>query len=380
MEKLTFASIKKAFLKQYGAEKNKAISPFNIQNELMCLQQKKGQTIAEYVREAEILSELVPADMNDMLAMAFIRGLAELESRRRILYDLRDSPEFTFAKALHMVKAWYQEIGIPDPFNRFGTANFTQPTVAPMVSPIYAVLASGVVAVQGEASGTTGGTSQAKNPMQEAFNQMMLNFMGSMKADFQLTPHRTPGVISAVGGGVDGNGGTYRAGSAGGAPSGLICYNCQKAGHYASQCKSPSTRNTDNKGSKEMASGNVPIAKSVGVVEMSSNARANHNAVRNVETGQVNRVTEVVNEELSPVSCVKIISVAVVKNIVGAACYMLMRMPAVAAIFKKAMADKRVRVEDEDYEQPIPGPKQPRIERPATRSGGTTGPVNRPPP
>ena len=208
---------------------------------------------------------------------------------------------------------------------------------------------------------------------------MMLNFMGSMKADFQLTPHRTPGVISAVGGGVVGNGGTHRAGSAGGAPSGLICYNCQKAGHNASQCKSPSTRNTDNKGSKEMASGNVPIAKSVGVVEMSSDARANQNTVRNMETGQVNRVTEVVNEELSPVSCVKIVSVAADKDIVGAACSTLMRMPAVLAIFKKAMADKRVQVEDEDYEQPIRGPKQPRIERPVTWSGGTTGPVNRPP-
>ena len=106
VEKLTFASIKKAFPKRYGAEKNKAFSRFNIQNELMCLQQRKGQTIAGYVREAEVLSERVPANMNDMLAMAFIRGLADQESRWGISYDLRDSPEFTFAKALHMVKAW----------------------------------------------------------------------------------------------------------------------------------------------------------------------------------------------------------------------------------------------------------------------------------
>ena len=40
VEKLTFASIKKAIPKRYGAEKNKAISRFNIQNELTCLQQK----------------------------------------------------------------------------------------------------------------------------------------------------------------------------------------------------------------------------------------------------------------------------------------------------------------------------------------------------
>ena len=134
--------------------KNKAISRFNIQNELMCLQQKRGQPIAEYVHEAEVLSERIPADMNDMLAMAFIRGLSDQESRRRIPYALRDSPEFTFTKVLHMVKAWYQEIGVPDPFSRFGTAHYTQQT-APTGS-IYAVPASRVVAVHSEAG--DGGT------------------------------------------------------------------------------------------------------------------------------------------------------------------------------------------------------------------------------
>ena len=378
VEKLTFAGIKKAFLKRYGAEKNKAIYRFNIQNELMCLQQKRRQPIAEYVREAEVLSERVPTDMNDMLAMAFIRGLSDQESRRRMSYDLRDTPEFTFAKALHMVKAWYQEIGVPDPFNRFSTAHSSQPPA--IANPIYAVPASGVVAAQGEVNNASGGGGQAKNPMQEAFNQMMLNFMGSMKADFQLTPHRTPGVISAIGGGAVGNAGAQRGGSAGGAPTGLICYNCQKPGHYASQCKSPSTRNTDNKGSKEGTSNSVHVAKTTGVGESDSNAGRNHNASRSMEAGQVNRVTEVLEDELSPVSCVIVVSVAADKSIVGAACSTLMRMPAVAAIFEKAMVDKRVRVEDDEYEQPTRGPKHPRIERPTTRSGGTAGPSNRPPP
>ena len=76
----------------------------------------------------------------------------------------------------------------------------------------------------------------------------------------------------------------------------------------------------------------------------------------------------------------KIVSVAADKNMVGAASSNLMRMPAVAAIFEKAMVDKRVRVEDSDYEQPIWGAKQPRIERPATRSGSAAGPSQRQPP
>ena len=50
-----FGTIKEAFLARYGVAKNKAVSRFNIQNELMLLQQQKGQSIADYVFEAERL-------------------------------------------------------------------------------------------------------------------------------------------------------------------------------------------------------------------------------------------------------------------------------------------------------------------------------------
>ena len=103
-DKESFVSLKKAFLERYGAARNRAVSRFNVQNELMLLQQREGQSIADYVQEAESLSDRVPADMNNMLAMVFVRGLADQETRRRVSYDLRDEPEFTFGKALHMVK------------------------------------------------------------------------------------------------------------------------------------------------------------------------------------------------------------------------------------------------------------------------------------
>ena len=164
-EKKAFPSIKKAFLARYGAEKNKAISRFNIQNELMCLQQKQGQSIVDYVHEAERLSERVPADMNDMLAMAFIRGLQDQKSRRRVSYDLRDCLEFTFSKAVHMVKSWYQEIGVPDPFNRFGVG-FRETPKAP--APIYAAPAAGTLTAREAMTSGSKGTPddrQTPNPL-----------------------------------------------------------------------------------------------------------------------------------------------------------------------------------------------------------------------
>ena len=66
------------------------------------------------------------------------------------------------------------------------------------------------------------------------------------------------------------------------------------------------------------------------------------------------RITEVSSDDdlakVKPVSCIKVVSVAADKKIVGQACATLMRMPAVAAIFEKAMVDKRVQVDDDDYE------------------------------
>ena len=113
--KISFDEIKKALRERYGTARNKAISRFNKQNELMLLRQQDGQSIAEYVQEAESLSDRVPGDMNNMLGMVFVHGLADQETRCHISYDLRDKAEFTFKTALDMVKWWYQEIGAPDP-------------------------------------------------------------------------------------------------------------------------------------------------------------------------------------------------------------------------------------------------------------------------
>lgn len=224
--------------------------------------------------------------------------------------------------------------------------------------PIYAVPASGVVVVHGDASGGSIGTSQAENPIQEAFKHMMLNFMGSMQTDFQLTPDRTLGVIIAAGGGTMGNTGMQREGLAGSALSVLICYNCQKPRDTTSQCKSSSTRNADNRGPRESTGNNgMPGVKTVGNGELTNNAKSSHGTASNAVVTEIGHVTEVAGEQLTPVTCVKVVAVAAVNHIVAAACSTLMRLPAVAAILEKAMVDEHIRVEYGNYEQPTRGPK-----------------------
>ena len=69
----------------------------------MLLRQRDGQSINEFVREGESLSDRVLGDKDNMLAMMFVCGLADQETPRRVSYDFRDKFEFTFKMALHMV-------------------------------------------------------------------------------------------------------------------------------------------------------------------------------------------------------------------------------------------------------------------------------------
>ena len=367
----------------------------------MLLCQRPEQSIAEYVREAENLSQRVPADMSSMLAMVFVKGLADQETRRRISYDLRDDPEFTFSTVSHMVKSWYQEIGAPDPFrpNSVGFNSYREK----QATPVYAKPTTGAVASAQTLGAVNSPTPAVGLPTQEQFNQMMLNFMGTMKQDFRSSPHRTPIVINTASGGIVGSQGVSdnargafgnepRAGRA----KSVVCFNCGGSGHFATGCTNPPLTYLEQKRIRDefriereawLASGSMPVSgtnndRSTTLVaaNVGSTVRVSPSAIGNGE-----RITEVTAEkenlQASTISCIEVVSVAADRAIVGEACYTLMRMPAVAAIFKKAMVDKRVPVEDWTYEETGRATKLPRTHGPATGSGaaGSSSGVRQPP-
>lgn len=179
--------------------------------------------------------------MDNMLAMVFVRCLADQETRRHVSYDLRDKTEFTFKTALNMVKSWYQEIGAPDPF-RPNSVGFDSYSEIP-APPVYAKPLSGTVQTAREkkdGANGNGASTETGLPSQEVFKRMMLNFMETMKQDFRLSPYRTPGVIdTASGAGVDRA--TSRNGETRGGRStaNVTCFNCGVSRHFSLGCTNP---------------------------------------------------------------------------------------------------------------------------------------------
>ena len=54
--------------------------------------------------------------MDSLFATACVKGMRDQDWRQRVTFDLKDSPNFSFLKALTVVKFSFQEIGEPDPF------------------------------------------------------------------------------------------------------------------------------------------------------------------------------------------------------------------------------------------------------------------------
>ena len=178
--------------------------------------------------------------------------------------------------------------------------------------------------------------------------------------------------------------------------SNVVCFNCGEMGHISTVCKNPPLSYAKQKRVRDesRAERDAKMGSSTGsAVDNSRGATTTTEkcpgksqpgvpvrvATASTGVGFGGRITEVTSDEKKSqvsgnnVAFVRVVAVAADKRIVGQACATLMRMPAVAAIFENAMVDKRVRVEDDDYELPGRSAKQPRTQGPTTRSGTTPG-------
>jgi len=72
--------------------------------------------IRDYVHRVEKLSRKIPREMDLLFAITFIKGMKDQERRQRVTFDLKDSPNFSFVKALEVVKFSFEEIGDPITF------------------------------------------------------------------------------------------------------------------------------------------------------------------------------------------------------------------------------------------------------------------------
>jgi len=115
-DKKDFKKIATEFRDRYGVKAAQASSLLAMQNEMLSLMQGEMEHIWEYVHRVEKLSRNIPKDMDSLFAITFIKGMRDQERRQRVTFDLKDTPNFSFFKALTVVKFSFQEIGKPDPF------------------------------------------------------------------------------------------------------------------------------------------------------------------------------------------------------------------------------------------------------------------------
>jgi hypothetical protein len=115
-DRSSWETVKKAFLEKFSGPSSTGNDvDYDETNEILALIQKAGQSIEEYVREAEKLSRRVKPVLKHTLAAAVIKGLNDEQKRREVSFALSGT-KFDFEGAVDKIKAAYRCIGEPDPF------------------------------------------------------------------------------------------------------------------------------------------------------------------------------------------------------------------------------------------------------------------------
>jgi len=332
-DKKEYAKIVLEFRERYGIKASQASFLFAVQNEMLSLHQNENEHIRDYVYRVEKLSRKIPRDMDSLFAIAFIKGMQDQERRQRVTFDLKDSPNFSFIKALSVVKFSFQEIGEPDPFRPQQKARDLEPPssslyTTPVYPPVNAV---------GKANFTpivSANTSAMPPLTQEQFN----TFMSAYEASIGRVPRN-----QYIG---QGSLGTARRSN----PR-VTCFSCGLRGHYSDACTNhPLTsheqqqvrdriRREREQSEQELQSADrrleQPPLSGANSVEVTPRAILPRPSP---DRGSTQTGTSV------QVSCVRSCSVS--RSDLGNACIIATRIPAVRTIFENALAEKRARVEE----------------------------------
>ncbi|KAG0130026.1 hypothetical protein HOY82DRAFT_610018 [Tuber indicum] len=337
-DKKNYSKIAEEFRNRYGVKTSQASSLFAVQNEMLSLAQGDTEHIRDYVHRVEKLSRKIPKDMDSLFAIAFIKGMKDQERRQRVTFDLKGSPNFSFLKALEVVKFAFQEIGEPDPFkpNQKSYEPELQATnlySAPSLPPVRSVVKAEVPHTH-----TSGTIGLSATMTQDQFNTYMSPYEASLGRRPQ-SPYGQPG------GGTNLRRGNPR----------VTCFNCGIRGHYSDMCTNPPVSSFEQqqireriRREREVPDSNYRIPDRPldpplsGANAIDINPRTVVQRPSNISEVRALPTTS------SPVTCVR--SCSVNRKELGNACVILARIPAIRTIFENALAEKRARVEEEDVE------------------------------
>ncbi|RPB04124.1 hypothetical protein L873DRAFT_1938362 [Choiromyces venosus 120613-1] len=174
---------------------------------MLSLAQGEVEHICRYVHCVEKLSRKVPVEMNLLFEIAFIKGMKDQDKQQCVTFDLKNDLNFSFSKALTVVKFAFQEIGEPDPF-------CPQPDKMESVAPALYSLHN---VTQVNALTKTEVLVLLIQPTltQEQFNTLIASYEASM----------SKGLRVGSGGPLNHRRNLH-----------ITCFNCGQRGHYSDTC------------------------------------------------------------------------------------------------------------------------------------------------
>lgn len=187
---------------------------FELRIKLSQLEQKDGESIAEFLERAEDLATKLPTDEINV-GMATLKGMKDEDKRSRVTYDCNKEQDFSFPHIKKLIAAAYSEVGKISPFDpsykeSMQVSLTSQTTATSTEDLLRQVLINTNVAfpalLQGMRSLNTavaGGVS-IKQPGQK------ITQPGGNQGDQRAKPYRPREEIK--------------------------CFRCEEMGHYANEC------------------------------------------------------------------------------------------------------------------------------------------------